>query len=184
MPFCPSCGTKMQASDPAVAASKDVLPAARPALEERSSAQTIVGGMALVALVVVAIIAIGAMTKGSVHGILNGVSAIVATPTPIPPPYQTSTYQVAPDSYETVTITSQGSPGTLEGYILISGGNQDVGFSVRGPSGGYLVNLPRVAGRYNFHYMLPEVGPYIVTFDNSFSLLTGKVVTAYWRAYW
>lgn len=47
----------------------------------------------------------------------------------------------------------------------------------------YLVDLPRVAERYQFRYHLTEAGPYVVNSGNSFSIITGKAVSIYWRWY-
>jgi hypothetical protein len=102
-------------------------------------------------------------------------------PTPTPVPYQTEQYRVAPHQDQLITYTVLHPPGRFEGYILILGGNNDIGFRLRAPSGGYLLTQSRVAGRYPFDVPLPDAGPYTVFLDNSFSLITAKDVTMYSR---
>jgi hypothetical protein len=102
-------------------------------------------------------------------------------PTPTPVPYQTEEYRVPPHRDQLITYTVQHPPGRFQGYILILGGNNDIGFRLRVPSGGYVLNQSRVAGRYAFDVPLPDAGPYTVFLDNSFSFITGKEVTMYSR---
>ena len=105
------------------------------------------------------------------------------TATPAPPAYRTDNYTIAPRHFEAITVTNASVPSVLEGYFVITPSKDDIGFSVRAPSGGFVRTASRVAGRFDFRYVLSEVGPYVVEFDNSYSLLTGKVITVYWRTY-
>jgi hypothetical protein len=102
-------------------------------------------------------------------------------PTPTPVPYQTEEYRVPPHHDQLITYTVQHPPGRFGGYILILGGNNDIGFRLRAPSGGYLLTQARVAGRYAFDVPLPDAGPYTIFLDNSFSFITAKDVTMYSR---
>jgi hypothetical protein len=102
-------------------------------------------------------------------------------PTATPVPYQTEQFRVSPHGDESMTYTIQRPPARFEGYILILGGNNDVGIRLRAPSGGYLIQQSRVAGRYAFDVRLPDAGPYTLFLDNSFSLITAKDVTMYSR---
>jgi hypothetical protein len=100
-----------------------------------------------------------------------------------PPPYQTETITVPPGQFSTVTLDGVRAGQTLEGYFVAHGGNDDVGFQIQSPSGGYLVRIGRVSGRDDFHYRAPADGPYVLVFDNSFSIITSKTVTVEYRAY-
>ena len=102
------------------------------------------------------------------------------------PDYHTDSFVVAPGSYYTVTVVTKmpaGATGTIEGYFLVDGGNNDVDFRVRSPDGTYLENPGRVRDRFQFHYTIHEAGPYTFFFDNGFSLFTGKHVILETRAY-
>ena len=107
-----------------------------------------------------------------------------ATPTPVLPAYKTDTFNIGADSYQTMTLTMDGAPGTLEGYFLVNGGNSDISFSLEAPSGEDLYGPAMVQVRRTIDFSLPSTGVYVLKWDNSFSLLTPKQVTLYWRAYW
>ena len=102
-------------------------------------------------------------------------------PTATPNPYRTEEFRVPPDRNQPINYTLQRAPGHLQGYVLITGGNNDIGFRVRAPNGGDLLNQSRVAGRYAFDLTLLDAGPYTVYLDNSFSIITAKEVTMYAR---
>ncbi|GEM_PF-7109707 len=102
-------------------------------------------------------------------------------PTATPVPYRTEQFQVPPGVDDSITYTIQHPPGRFTGYVLILGANNDIGFRLRAPSGGYLIKQSRVANRYAFDLTLPDAGPYTLFLDNSFSLITTKDVTMYSR---
>lgn len=103
------------------------------------------------------------------------------------PSYQTQQFVVNPGNYDALTLNMDvpsGAEGTIEGYFLVAGGNNDIGFRVRAPSGSYLTNMNRVSNRYNFHLTANESGPYTFFFDNGFSTVTSKLVTLVSRSYY
>lgn len=102
---------------------------------------------------------------------------------PTPPPYETKIINLRAGQTYTLLFEWLKERRTLEGYFITEGGSNDIGFRVKAPSGNYLVNLGRVADRYNFRYVVSEEGPYSLIFDNTFSWLTPKTVILVYRTY-
>jgi hypothetical protein len=71
-----------------------------------------------------------------------------------------------------------------EGMLEISGGNNDIYFSVEDSQGGTVIPKTLASGEYYFGPFQALQNTYYFKFDNSVSLLTPK--TVYWivRAYW
>jgi hypothetical protein len=71
-----------------------------------------------------------------------------------------------------------------EGMLVISGGNNDIYFSVEDSQGGTVIPKMLASGEYFFGPFQALQNTYYFKFDNSVSLLTPK--TVYWivRAYW
>jgi hypothetical protein len=107
----------------------------------------------------------------------------IPMPTPILPPYQARSFSIPPGQNTAFPLTDIRSGQTIEGYFVITGGNDDVGFAIQGPSGGYLERSPRVVGRHDFSLHASTDGVYTLVFDNSSSVVTGRVVTMEIRAY-
>lgn len=120
-------------------------------------------------------------------------ATVTATPTPTPPstptitpvptpiPYRSEEFDVAPRTTVTTTYTIGSRPQQLQGYFLISGGNNDIGFRLRAPSGTNIIAVSRAVTRYTLNVPLVAPGPYTLFFDNQFSFFTGKAVTLYVR---
>ena len=111
----------------------------------------------------------------------SGCSAVAAVTGP--PAYETRTISVGPGREVYFALPSLKVGQTLEGYFVTDGGNNDIGFKIQGPSGGYLTNSTRVTGRHDFQFKIPQDGPYTLFFSNGFSIVTSKVVTLSVRAY-
>jgi hypothetical protein len=126
------------------------------------------------------IIVLGALIVLAGRNVLPGRLSVLPQPQP---PYQTTTLDVRPRQFATVTIGDVHAGQTLEGYFIAHGGNDDVDFQIQTPTGGYLMNNGRVSGRYDFHYQAPVDGPYVLVFGNTFSIFTSKSVTVDYRAY-
>src|SRR5438132_1593800 len=114
-------------------------------------------------------------------GHLSGsqVADLIATPTPaLPRMPSPESVHVAPGtrSYYTLTLTNIHEPTILWGE-LHSG---DVGFSLSDPQGRVLLQPGRVSGVYQFWFTAVSDGQYLLTFDNSFSIFTGKDVLIRW----
>lgn len=100
-----------------------------------------------------------------------------------PPPYTTESFSISPNTFVPITYPELIKGNTLEGFFVVEGGQNDLGFRIQAPNGGYLVNIQRVTGRYDFRYVVGQDGPYTLVFDNGFSWFTSKYVTASYRAY-
>lgn len=105
------------------------------------------------------------------------------TATPIPPKYETEQFIVNARSAYVFTLTGIEKGMRVQGYFLIQGGGNDVGFRILAPSGNYLANENRVYTRHSFDFRAPEEGAYVFTFVNTFSWLTAKSVTFSYRAW-
>jgi hypothetical protein len=72
----------------------------------------------------------------------------------------------------------------VEGMLLISGGNNDIYFSIEDFQGGTVISKTLASNRYYFGPFQAFQNTYRFIFDNSVSLATPK--TVYWivRAYW
>ncbi len=68
-------------------------------------------------------------------------------------------------------------PGRLSGYVVISGGNDDIKLEIRSPTGQKVVEVQRAQARHDFACPPGEDGPYSVKLDNFFSAVTDKQVT-------
>lgn len=103
------------------------------------------------------------------------------------PDYESSSFVVKPSSYYYQPLDIPQPPAgaeiVIEGYFNVEGGNKDVGFRVKAPSGSYLENIDKVSNRHEFHFTVHEGGPYTLYFDNGFSTFTSKQVTLAIRAY-
>jgi len=96
------------------------------------------------------------------------------------PPYQHREFIVAPVSAKTMIIDM--NPGSIfEGFVDVEGGNDDIRFYVKDSHDNIVLDKNRVSEHYNFHYQAELRGSYTVYFDNSFSLVTDKKVTIYYR---
>lgn len=118
-----------------------------------------------------------------VFALISSCKSVQVSVKPQPPPFSTETFAVPAGRYYTWTLKWLEVGNTLEGYFVTEGGNNDVGFRVQAPNGGYLTDIKRVSGRYSFNFSIPEAGPYTLVFDNGFSFVTGKHVTLVYRAY-
>ena len=113
---------------------------------------------------------------------LGGKAASGPVPRPIPD-YKSDTVTVPAGKLYTFSFPNIKAGNILEGYFITTGGNNDVGFRIQSPSGGYLLDLSRVTGRYDFHIVATRDGPYVLIFDNGFSVVTSKIVNLMYRAY-
>jgi len=69
-------------------------------------------------------------------------------------------------------------PGdSISGSMSIAGGNDDINFWVTNPSGQQIIPKQGVIGGKNFQFTAVREGAHTLHFDNSFSIVTGKVVT-------
>jgi len=67
---------------------------------------------------------------------------------------------------------------SVSGSISVTGGSgNDVNFYVTNPSGAQIYNAGRVGGGTGFSFTANSAGAYILHFDNSFSIFSGKQVT-------
>ena len=67
----------------------------------------------------------------------------------------------------------------VSGSISVTGGSgNDINFYITNPTGGQIYNAGRVSGGTSFSFTADSSGAYILHFDNSFSLLSSKQVTA------
>ncbi|MDA4127641.1 MAG: emp24/gp25L/p24 family protein [Thaumarchaeota archaeon] len=80
---------------------------------------------------------------------------------------------------EVCTLTFNLNNGDkVSGSISISGASNDVNFYVTNPAGARIYDAGRVTGGTTFSFTADSSGAYILHFDNSFSLLSSKQVTA------
>lgn len=70
---------------------------------------------------------------------------------------------------------------TIEGYLKVKGGNDDIRFYINDPSGARVLDVKRVQERYDFAYMAGSEGSYALNFNNGFSFMTGKHVCLHYR---
>ena len=76
------------------------------------------------------------------------------------------------------TFTLELEPGdTFRGSFSVSGGNNDVNFWVSDPAGKMLYPQQGVVSGRDFPFTAERAGAYVITFDNSFSIITDKMVT-------
>lgn len=71
----------------------------------------------------------------------------------------------------------------LEGSMSVTGGNNDIRFYIKDPSGSIVVDGNRVQQSYSFSLTSVSSGQYIMYFDNSFSFITSKKVHLNYRTY-
>ncbi len=109
-----------------------------------------------------------------------------ATPIPTPTPIPTATPTPTPVVYANTVVIASGKyvdvPLTLEalnrvvGDITIEGGGNDVNFVIWDPFKNEMQDLGRVSRNRSFAFVATVSGNYYLRFDNSFSLVTNKVV--------
>jgi len=105
------------------------------------------------------------------------------TSTPVLPSYQSESLVVGPHQSQTLSFAHWAPDTVFEGSVTVSGGANDLTFRLQAPDGSLPIDVRRVSGHYDFHYVAQEAGPYIVILDNDFSLFTAKHVTLVERAY-
>ena len=74
-----------------------------------------------------------------------------------------------------------GSFDYLKAAATVSGGNDDIRFTIEDSYGSVVLNMDRVQGRYDFLYTASTAGFHTMYFDNSFSLITDKQVFIHYR---
>lgn len=95
------------------------------------------------------------------------------------PAYRDTSIAVGGLSTQTLSITmSKGK--TLEGYMTVRGGNDDINFYLKDSYGSKVLNVS-VKGRYDFSYKATSDGYHTAYFDNTFSFFTGKEVLLHYR---
>jgi emp24/gp25L/p24 family/GOLD len=84
----------------------------------------------------------------------------------------------APASSQCTLTFNLNNGDKVSGSISITGGSSnDVNFYVTNPSGAKIYDAGRVTDGTSFTFSADSSGAYILHFDNSFSLLSGKQVT-------
>jgi hypothetical protein len=71
----------------------------------------------------------------------------------------------------------------IEGNFFATGGNNDIGFRLLTPSGDRLDDIWQVRGTFEFRHIATYDGTYTLIFDNSYSLITKKLVSLQLRVY-
>lgn len=99
------------------------------------------------------------------------------------PDYQAKTVTVPARTRYTLSFDQMRPRMVIEGYFVVQDANLDIGFTVKDPSGVSNLQLNRVSGRYDFRVPVQREGTYLLVFDNSYSMLTSKLLTVYYRAY-
>jgi hypothetical protein len=75
------------------------------------------------------------------------------------------------------TFTLNLNPGdNVSGSIAITGGNNDVDFTIKDPQGTEIYSKRRIQQGTTFSFTASQAGAYTLVFGNSFSILTDKVV--------
>lgn len=104
----------------------------------------------------------------------------IPRPTPTPTP-RTGSGMFIVDPLSRNYLSFQLEPANrVEAYVTIQGGRSDVDVWIQDPFGNKVQELGRVTVARGFAFTASTVGEHRVYFDNSFSLLTNKVVT--WEA--
>lgn len=94
--------------------------------------------------------------------------------------YHIYSFDVEPSSATTLTFKmSRGE--TLEGYLTVSGGNDDIRFYINNPAGVKMLDIKRVQERYDFVYTADSDGSHSLSFNNGFSFRTGKHICLHYR---
>ncbi len=83
---------------------------------------------------------------------------------------------------QTYNLTADMKLGdVIEGYFSVKGGNNDIHFYLEDSYGNKILNIDRVQGRYDFSHKATSEGFHSLFFDNSFSLVTSKLVFLHYR---
>lgn len=176
--FCRKCGASLLADpmldrDPTSTIKRTEQPPVQQTQPKKDSMGILLGVIGLVTIVFVGLNLMGTWGSQSAKETLQ----------PSPPPYQFKPIQVSAGSYYTLTFPNLKKGNVLEGYFTIQGGNNDVGFRVQGPSGADQVSIARVANRHDFRLDVAQDGPYVLIFNNGFSVVTDKMVALNYRGY-
>ncbi len=89
---------------------------------------------------------------------------------------EVSQYHVTAGTVQTQAFNLQ-KGDELIGSISVTGGNHDINFWVTDPSGQFIIGKQGIVSGKDFSFKVSRSGAYVLNFDNSFSLLTSKVVT-------
>jgi len=88
-----------------------------------------------------------------------------------------SAFDVRPGERMSYIIRYVRSGDVVHIEFSVSGGNNDIDFSIIGPGGGYIYGPLRVYNSLSYEFKAMESGDYNFIFDNSFSLFTTKRVS-------
>ena len=94
--------------------------------------------------------------------------------------YHVESFTIDPLSAVTLTLKLS-KETTLEGYLTVKGGTDDIRFYIKDPSGTRRLDIKRVLERYDFCYLAKTDGPHSLSFNNGFSFTTGKHIYLYYR---
>ena len=111
--------------------------------------------------------------------LLVAVCLLSSAPIQVIPAYAATVQQCSTSAGSQCTLTLNLNNGDkVSGSISITGGSSnDVNFYVTNPSGAKIYDAGRVTDGTSFAFTADTSGAYILHFDNSFSLLSGKQVT-------
>jgi len=77
----------------------------------------------------------------------------------------------------TQTMTFNLEKGNIvTGSLSVTGGNDDINFAIKDPSGKEIITKRTIYKGGNFSFVAKRDGAYTLVFDNSFSLITSKSV--------
>ena len=109
------------------------------------------------------------------------VSSTSSTPAPVT---YSNTVAIAPGYLQTIPV-SVTSSNRVQGSFTVQGGSgNDVNFSIKDPFGNQVLQAGVVSKSHSFAFVAATSGSYVLSFDNSFSMVSNKVVKYNFTVYW